>query len=135
MARNQDFPAGMGKWVRNQSQPQVLSCFFSVSFLKPLRAGLSPFTSHSKAVDLGNYNLQDEFLLNHPQKTPWRIKHTPQQPKSLLAVLGGVSSTLLEQEQKSLSTGELPRDKDRDRRHRGVGAAQLSSAVVVAGFV
>lgn len=135
MARNQDLPAGTGKWVRNQSQPQVLSCFFSVSFLKAVRAGLSPFTSHFMAVDLGNHNLQDEFHPSHPQKTPWRIKHTPQQPKSPLAVLGGASSTLLEEEQKSLRTVELPRDKNRDTRQRGVGAAQVFSAVVVAGFV
>lgn len=128
MARNQEFPAGIGKWVRNQSQPQVTSCFFSVSFLKPVRAGLSPFTSHYMAVDLRNYNLQDEFLPSHPQKPPWRMKHTPHQPKAYtapLAVLGGVSSTLLGGN-KEFESGELPRDKDRGRGHRGVGAAQVS---------
>lgn len=136
MARNWDFPAGIEKWVRNQPQLQVLSCFFSVSFLKPVRAGSGPFTSHFMDVDLGNCNLQDEFLPSPPQKTPWGIKHTPTPAQSTHSPPccawrhqqhppGGGT--------KNLGAEELPRDKERDRRHRGVGAAQVSLLLLCCG--
>lgn len=139
---------GWGKWVRNQPRSHVQGWFSSVSFLKPAALWLSGQDQallHLTlvAVDLGNCNLQDRFLPNHPWKPPWGIKNTPN------AAARGMHSPLCKPLHSSEGSAApiLPwarrtrelrvrgcwcEDKDRHRRYRGVGAARVSRYAAVA---
>lgn len=92
------FLLGWAKWVRNQPWSHFQGCFSSASFLELVALWLSgqdqALLHLFVAVDRGNCNLQDRFLPNCPQKSPWGIKNTPtQQAKTCTAPCASPCST------------------------------------------